>query len=140
MVKSPKSYFVDSSLLCHLLQRAPEEIRSRDPQLFGRLVENFVATELVKQLAASATRIQLWHFRTSDGKEVDFVLERSDGRLAGIEVKARDAVESRDFAGLRELQSRTGQDFAIGVVLYGGRETVAFGERLWAVPHALLWA
>ncbi len=139
IVKSPKAYLVDTSLLCRLLQGTPEDIRARDPQLFGHLVENFVATELLKQQAASGMHIQLLHFRTSDGKEVDFVLERSDGRLAGIEVKAGDSVEGNDFSGLRELQSKTGKDFSVGVVLYGGREIVSFGKSLWAIPHALLW-
>ena len=38
--------------------------------------------------------VELHHFRTSDGKEVVFVLERPDGRIAAIEVKRRDSVNA----------------------------------------------
>lgn len=139
IVKSSKGYLLDTSLLAHLLQKTPETIQRQDPHLFGHLLENFVASELLKQQASAGIRTQLLHFRTSDGKEVDFVLETSDGRFAGVEVKASEVVQSKDFSGLRELQARMPKDFVAGVVLYGGRDTIAFGENLWAMPHAVLW-
>jgi predicted AAA+ superfamily ATPase len=103
------------------------------------VLENFVASELIKQLSFTDLRATLFHFRTSDGKEVDFVLEQPNGHLAGIEVKAADRVQASDFKGLLELQQQTGDDFRCGVVLYQGTETVAFGEKLWAVPLSSLW-
>jgi len=57
----------------------------RHPGLFGHILENFIATELLKQLAGSHLRASLFHFRTSDNKDVDFV--PSQRKLAGIEVK-----------------------------------------------------
>ena len=51
--------------------------------------------------------------------EVDIVLERDDGMIAGIEVKASATVWSDDFAGLRTLALACGKRFAHGVV--GGR-------------------
>jgi len=69
------------------------------------------------------------HFRTSDNKEVDFVLERPDGRLAGIEVKSSDRVRSADFKGLKVLQEVAGDDFISGIVLYTGKDVVPFGEK-----------
>jgi predicted AAA+ superfamily ATPase len=46
-----------------------------------------VATELLKQLSNTDLKAELYHFRTSDGKEVDFVLEKPDGSAFAIEVK-----------------------------------------------------
>jgi hypothetical protein len=40
---------------------------------------------------------------------------------------------------LRALAEATGDRFVRGVVLYAGRETVPFGERLFALPVASLW-
>jgi len=140
LVKSPKGYLIDTSLLCHLQQIDLEKVARTDPHIFGHIVENFVATELLKQLSFSDIRAELHHFRTSDGKEVDFVLEQPNGLLAGIEVKGRDSVSARDFAGLRVLQQQTGQDFSCGIILYLGRKTIPFGDRLWAVPINALWA
>ncbi len=82
---------------------------------------------------------QLHHFRTSDGKEVDFVLERPDGKIAAIEVKGRDSVTTADFKGLKELCEQTEKDFICGIVLYCGNKTIPFDNNMWAVPVDELW-
>lgn len=139
LVKSPKGFLVDTLLLGHLLDLRLETMRDRKPELYGHALENFVATELTKLLSFSNIRAKMLHFRTSDDKEVDFVLERPDGTLAGIEVKTADRVDSGDFKGMRVLQQVAKDDFVCGVVLYNGREIVPFGDKLFAVPIATLW-
>lgn len=140
LVKSPKGYITDTALLCHLQQIDIAQAEINDPHVFGHVFENFVATELLKQLASMNGAAELYHFRTSDGKEVDFVLERSDGRLAAIEVKGRDAVTASDFRGLKELYRLVGDDFICGIVLYRGNKTIPFANNMWAVPVDLLWS
>jgi len=139
LVKSPKGFLVDTLLLCHLLDLHLENMRERKPELYGHVLENFVATELTKLLSFSNVRARLLHFRTSDNKEVDFVLERPDGTLAGIEVKAADRVDRADFKGIYALQEITGDDFVCGIVLYSGSEIIPFGDKLFAVPISCLW-
>ena len=139
LVKSAKVYMMDTSLLCHLQQINLDKVATHDPHVFGHVLENFVATELLKQLSWSEERAELYHFRTSDGKEVDFILEHPNRKLSGIEVKVRDAVTERDFHGLKVLREHTGDDFICGVVLYCGQKTVSFGDRLWAVPVDAMW-
>ncbi len=139
LVKSPKGYLTDTLLLCHLLEWNLDDLRDRRPDVYGHVVENFVATELSKLLTFTNLRARLLHFRTSDNKEVDFVLERPDGRLAGIEVKSSDTVRARDFKGLKVLQEVAGDDFVCGIVLYTGRDVVPFGEKLLAVPVGAMW-
>ncbi len=140
LVKSPKGYIVDTLLLCHLLDWQLENLQEKQPQLYGHVVENFVATELSKLLSFSDIRAQLMHFRTSDGKEIDFVLEQPDGRLAAIEVKTSDRVSGSDFKGLHVLKESAPKDFQCGIVLYRGKEVVPFGEDLFAVPIQALWS
>jgi hypothetical protein len=140
LVKAPKGYIVDTSLLCHLQQIDMAKAEFNDPQAFGHLFENFVASELLKQLSSSNSSVQPHHFRTSDNREVDFVLEQPDGRLAGIEVKSRDAVTASDFRGLEELHKQTGNDFVCGIVLFRGNKLIPFGDKLWAVPVDVMWA
>lgn len=139
LVKSPKGYMMDTLLLCHLLDWNLDDLSKNKPHLYGHVVENFVATELLKLLSFSDIRANLLHFRTSDGKEVDFVLERPDGTLAGIEIKTSTRVDSADFKGLKELQVATGNDLQCGIVLYAGKDIVPFGEELLAVPLSMLW-
>lgn len=139
LVKSPKGYLTDTLMLCHMLDLNLRDIASKKPDLFGHVLENFVATELTKLLTFSTTKAKLYHFRTSDGKEVDFILEKPDGTVFGIEIKKSEAVNIQDFSGIRFLQKSVGKDFIGGVVLYSGKEVVPFGKNLWAVPYHILW-
>ena len=68
------------------------------------------------------------------------VLERPDGSVAGIEVKASASVGASDFAALKTLRNQLGQLFRAGVVLYLGDQVVPFGDKLWLVPLPALWA
>ena len=139
LVKSPKGYMSDTLLLCHLMQYELSDLEKNRPELFGHILENFVATELLKLMTFQNEKMDVYHFRTSDNKEVDFVLEKSNGQLAAIEVKQRDSVSKADFKGLEELQRLAGHDFICGIVLYRGRDVVPFGQNLWAVPVSNLW-
>lgn len=139
LVKSPKGYMIDTLLLCHLLQYELDDLEANRPELFGHVLENFVATELLKLITFHDEKIDLFHFRTGDHKEVDFVLQRPNGQLAGIEVKKNDHVSKSDFKGLEELQRMTGDDFVCGIVIYRGGDVVPFGQNLWAVPMGNLW-
>ena len=71
--------------------------------------------------------------------EVDFVLEKPDGSVFGIEVKKSESVTIQDFKGIKAFEELTGKDFAGGVVLYAGKDAVPFGKNLWAVPFFALW-
>ncbi|HEY4194719.1 MAG TPA: DUF4143 domain-containing protein [Mucilaginibacter sp.] len=139
LVKSPKGYLLDTLMLCHMLDLNLEDIEKSKPELFGHVLENYVATELTKLLTFSDTRAQLLHFRTSDGKEVDFVLERPDGSLFAIEIKKAESVNMYDFKGIRALEEFAPKEFIGGVVLYSGKQVVPFGKNLWAVPFHILW-
>ena len=137
--RAPKLMMVDSGLASSLGGLTTERVQ-RNPPLIGPLIENFVLSELGRQLTWADTAARLYHYRTRDGQEVDAVLEAADGRLVGIEVKAASAVRSEDFRHLEHLQRLTGDRFEHGVVLYAGPERLAFGDRLTAIPISALWA
>jgi predicted AAA+ superfamily ATPase len=103
-------------------------------------METFVVAELLRLAPHSVTQPRLHHLRTSDGTEVDVVLEARRHQLVGIEVKAASSVSTEDFRGLRFLQQAVGERLRCGVVLYTGRETLPFGPRLWAAPVSALWS
>ena len=139
LVKSPKGYLTDTLLLCHMLDLKLEDIKINKPDLFGHVLENFIASELIKLLTFSKTKAKLYHFRTSDGKEVDFILEKPDGSVFAIEIKKSETIKVQDFNGIKTFASLTGNDFIGGVILYSGKEVVPFGKNLWAVPYCVLW-
>jgi predicted AAA+ superfamily ATPase len=135
-VKSPKIHMVDCGFAAHLAGVRPP---GHGEGLPGNLVETFVYGELQRQASWATNSVQIYHYRTHTGAEVDFVLEAGDGTLVGIEVKAAMAVTGSDLRGLRNLAEHAGKRFLRGVVLYGGREVVSFGDGLQALPLSCLW-
>jgi hypothetical protein len=124
--------------MAHLLGTDLQALKSR-PELLGRLLENFAAMELKKQITWSRVRPGIYHFRTGTGQEVDIVLEDASGRVVGIEVKASATVRAQDFKGLRYLADLLGDRFLRGIVLYTGDQHVPFGTNLHALPLSSLW-
>lgn len=139
LAKSPKVHIGDSGLAASYLGVDLARLGA-DGSVRGGLLETFVVLELLKLAEVAETRVDVYHFRTDSGREVDAVLESADGRVVGIEVKAAKAVSSSDFDGLRKLQEVAGRAFHRGVVLHDGDQVVPFGERLCAVPVGGLWA
>ena len=73
--------------------------------------------------------------------EVDLVLEKSDSRVIGVEVKASATVRESDFKGLIKLSDYAGQHFQHGVLLYTGNEILPFklkDREFHAIPFSIL--
>ena len=138
LVKTPKLHIDDTGLACALIGADPETLRA-DRGLLGQLTETFVYQELRRQSGWYHNPVKFFHYRDKDGAEVDIVIERAAGAIAGIEVKAGATVTRADFRGLRKLASAAGERFVAGVVLYDGELNAGFGDRLRAVPIRRLW-
>lgn len=95
--------------------------------------------ELRKQASWASHPVSLFHYRTTTGREVDIILENQQGQLVGLEIKASQTVSKKDFAGLETLAEDTGKNFIRGILLYGGKEVVPFGDGFWAWPISTLW-
>ena len=78
-------------------------------------------------------------YRDKEDAQVDIVLDRGAGGIAGVEVKASATVTASDSRGLRRHREAVGPRFAAGVVLYDGEARVPFGDGLFAVPVRALW-
>lgn len=125
--------------MLHLCAADRDRLAS-SPELLGSAFENFACMELIKQLGWSETRGELFYLRTADGREVDFVIEKRNGDVVGIEIKASATLSGKEFKGLRWLREKVGDRLRAGVVLYSGQESVAFGDRLWAVPVSAIYS
>ncbi len=138
LIKTPKLHLGDTGVACALLGLDGSAL-FQDRAVLGQLLETFVFQELRRQSSWHDDEIRFHHFRDKDGGEVDIVLERGAGQLAGVEVKASATVTSADFRGLRKLKDAAGKKFAAGVVLYDGETSASFGDGLYAVPVRALW-
>ena len=102
LIKSPKLYFVDSGLACHLLGVESERELSRSPFL-GPLFEGFVASEILKHQVGTGRARQLYYFRDQQGLEIDFVVPSGHRRLVLVEAKASRTVMPHTGGSLDRL-------------------------------------
>lgn len=137
--KAPKTFLTDAGLASHLLSTTASELRRPDHPALGGLLETFVFTELLKLRSMSAGPFEIRYFRDRDGREVDFVLERQDGQIAALEVKATASPSSFHAANLRWLRDRVGERFTMGAVLHLGDAAVSLGDRIQLLPLSALW-
>ena len=138
IVKSPKTFFIDTGLACHLTGITNRRL-SDDHGAAGNIFENFVVSELLKQASWSSQPVALYHFRSQTGQEVDIVLENSAGDIVGVEVKYSATPTAKHFNGLKLLQDRLGARFIRGILLYTGHDHIPFGPKLSALPVSSLW-
>jgi len=142
LVKSPKIYFTDSGLACHLLGLASAAALARSP-FAGPVFEGFVAAEIAKQQANLGWRRDLYYFRDQRGLEVDFVVPGPGRQLTLIEAKASRTVQPAAAAGLLALAAGAKGRAADCVVVHAGEAdpvagaTLAKGVRSASVPGLL---
>ncbi|VBB41411.1 putative ATPase (AAA+ superfamily) [uncultured Desulfatiglans sp.] len=137
LVKTPKIFMVDSGLLCHLLGMDEDRLR-RGNEAVGRIFENFVVLELLKQTSWAGEALRLYHFRSHAGQEVDVVIENGRGEVVGVEIKLSATPSPKDFSGLKMLRELLGPKFIRGLLIYTGKEIVPFGKDLHAIPVSVL--
>ncbi len=124
-VSLPKIYLTDTGLACALLGiRDGETLLTTNH--YGALLENLVYLELRKAAAWAERSVSLHCFRDRNQREVDLVIERDDGLVTGVEVKASSSVSPHDFRGLSAFSEFAGTKFQQGILLYTGYRVLPF--------------
>lgn len=141
-IATPKVHVVDSGIGGHLLRLSSRKLERADPAAlteFGHLLESFVVQEVIRQTAWMDAPVSAGHWRTRDDDEVDLVLERYDGAVVGVEIKAGDHVDGKQLAGLRKLRDRLGNSFVAGLAFHLGRRGYQAEDRIHVLPVERLW-
>lgn len=141
-IAAPKIHVVDSGMGAILLRLSASKLERRDPSAlteFGHLLESFVVQEVLRQVTWLDDVVTAGHWRTRDSDEVDLVLERSDGAMVAIEVKAGDHVDGKQIDPMRKLRDRLGAAFIAGVAFHLGRIGYEMDDRIHSLPVERLW-
>ncbi|HXP91783.1 MAG TPA: ATP-binding protein [Fibrobacteria bacterium] len=109
IIRTPKAYLADTGLLCHLLGiSSPTQMRASAH--WGAIWETWAFTQIqgwFHNRGAVNPPIHWW--RTTDGQEVDFVVESPRG-LVTMECKAREATKDGDDRGLKAFEREHGKE------------------------------
>lgn len=120
MVKSPKLYFCDTGLLCHLLK-----IQTRD-QLkqhfaYGSIFENFVLNEILKSQLNRGEMPNMYFLRDSKGHEIDCVIPQANSRIL-YEIKSGSTFNKSFTKNIEYYRNENDE----GMVIYQGERNSEF--------------
>ena len=97
MVAHPKFYLFDTGVTNALNGRLTQAI---DPKTKGRLFEQLMILESYRLLHYLGSEAKLYYWRTSNGSEVDLLIEKHGRFIAAVEFKANASTSARDCSGL----------------------------------------
>lgn len=133
LVKSPKFYFSDSGLACFL---ADIEKLSPESPFKEAMVETYAAQNILAILQSAWPRANVYFWNIQGRHEIDFIIE-AGGSCIAVEVKASARWEKEDLSSLKTFIAST-PSCAAGMLAYNGALPVSLGDKLWAIPLALL--
>ena len=86
IINHPKFYLIDTGLVFAIKKMLSIEL-IKGTQLYGDAFEHFIILEVMKSIVYLGEEMNTWFFRTSDGAEVDLILEKH-GMIIPIEIKS----------------------------------------------------
>lgn len=119
-VKTPKLYFYDTGIACHLLEIKSEKDLAQH-YLRGGLFESMIISDLFKEYFNRGERPSIYFWRDKTGHEVDCMIDQGV-RLIPIEIKSGETIGAGFFSGLEYWNKLVGADSADTYLVYGGQE------------------
>lgn len=138
LTRTPRVYFCDTGLLCHLLGVETSE-QLRDSEMRGAIFENLIVTETAKRHLNAGRTPRLFFYRDDSKIEVDLVDDSDPAGRELIEIKSQVGFR-KDF--LRHLPV-VGGDLGIAerwryVVTRGADSFFVGGMKVWAARDWLM--
>ncbi|MCK9547472.1 MAG: ATP-binding protein [Sphaerochaeta sp.] len=127
LTKTPKLHFLDNGVLQAVLRK--------QGGVTGHEFESLVVAEMFKQIKCLPLSTSPYHLRTHDGKEVDLLLETSEGYFA-FEIKMSDHSVASDAKHLRSVEAILDKPLLHAFVLSNDPVTRTLGDGITAVNVA----
>jgi predicted AAA+ superfamily ATPase len=127
LIKAPKVHFLDNGILKTVLQKSGMPI--------GNEFESAVIAEIYKQIQTYKLPYSCYHLRTTDGREIDLLLEAADHYIA-IEIKSTEHVNKTDARHLIDLQYILNKPLKKCFILSNDNATQYFGDNIIAMHAA----
>jgi uncharacterized protein len=119
ILKRPKLYFYDTSIVCSLLGIQTAKQMSSYP-LRGAIFETMVVGEFVKKRTNAALPINLFYWRDLTGHEIDLIIDKGEVMLP-VEIKSGKTINKDFFKNLDYWCKLSGATKS--VLIYAGDQT-----------------
>lgn len=125
-IKTPKLYFYDTGLLCHLLELQSAEEVARYNKM-GALFENMIIADRMKQGHHKGRPPRLSFYRNSNQLEID-ILEETALLYRLTEIKASRTFQSKQLRNLHTVAAKTNDKPTEKLLVYGGDESFSIQD------------
>ena len=137
LIKTPKVYFFDTGLLCHLLHWNTIETL-RNGAMAGHILENYVVSEILKGYYNSGdNNPPLYYYRDKDKKEIDLIIEQ-DGTLYPIEIKKHADPKVDDAKKFSALDKFTNIKIGPGAIISFYDKVLHITDNVINIPTSYL--
>lgn len=136
LTKTPKLYFMDTGLACHLTRWNSSEALRRGA-MAGHMFETFVVSEVLKShMNGGRDAEDVYFYRDGRKREIDLVIQ--DGRvLHPVEVKSSSNPTREAIASFGALESLSDYEVGEGAVICQAERPHLIAENVKSVP---VWA
>lgn len=133
VTKTPKIYFMDTGLVCHLTRwNTPEQLCHGAAA--GHIFETFVVSEVLKSyMNAGANLRDVWFYRDSKKREIDLVIQEGHV-LHPVEIKTAATVKTDMIENFKCLEAVKGYKTGFGHVICQTPEPYFINRDVQAIP------
>jgi predicted AAA+ superfamily ATPase len=122
LTKSPKLYFYDTGLLCGLIGIESDEALT-DYAGRGKIFENFIIGELIKNCRNARKKPKLYYWRDNNKNEVDLI-DETGGRTRFYEIKSTRTGRAADAKAVNAIGALAGVEPQNRSVIYNGDDSI----------------
>jgi predicted AAA+ superfamily ATPase len=135
LIKSPKLYFTDTGLLCHLLKiRSADELYASNMR--GAVFETWAVSEFIKNYYNRRREPDIYFWRDANANEVDLLISMGN-ELLPVGIKSGQTFSDNLIKELIFWRNLTNNPNHPGVLIYGGDKRLEF-KGLTILPWYML--
>ena len=136
IIKAPKCYFIDTGIVSYLVGLQSEQHALSGP-MSGALFETACVSQFYKRFSALADPCSLYYYRSTDGLEVDLLIETAK-TVYPIEMKLSSTINYGQVSSLIKWLEISHIKNAHGLVVSNSKELGAMGKSVVNCHYSLI--
>jgi len=136
LIKAPKCYFIDTGLVSYLVG-LQDETHALEGPMGGALFETACVSQFYKRFSAFADPCSLYYYRSTDGLEVDLLIETGKA-IYPIEMKLSSTIDYGRVSPLMKWLEISSSKDTRGLVISTSKQLGAVGKNVVNCHYSLI--
>lgn len=136
IIKAPKCYFIDTGIVSYLVGLQSEQHALSGP-MSGALFETACVVQFYKRFSALADPCSLYYYRSTDGLEVDLLIETAQ-TIYPIEIKLSSTIDYGRVGSLIKWLELSRIKDSRGLVVSTSKELGSMGKNVTNCHYSLI--